>query len=251
MVRPRPTTAGEKWGVRMRRSAVAVGAVLILVCSMSASPAWAKSKAPTVQGLEAQIAGLQKQLTADQAELAKLQGNKPSSAQRQVAGTAVTVGAGNYTVPNGVTPGLYNVTPGAGQSGNFIVQGTDSYNEILGGADGLGVSSVRARLTAGDQVQISSLSAVTFTPVSAPFVTTHTTVTLGAGTWVVGQDVGAGSYDATPGSGQSGNFIIDAENVNEILGGADGLGVPSVHFMVKNGDVINISGLSQVTLTAN
>jgi hypothetical protein len=236
----------------MRRIQPAVGVAVVLAATLGlGQPVWAATKAPTVKGLQADIAELQKELAADQAELAKLEGSKPSSAQRQVVGMAATVGAGNYTVPDGVTPGLYNVTPGAGQSGNFIVQGKDSYNEVLGDADGLGVSSVRARLTAGDQVQISGLSAVTFTPVSTPFVTTHATVALGAGTWVVGQDLGAGSYNATPGSGQSGNFIIDAEGVNEILGGADGLGVPSVHFSVKNGDVITISGLSQVTLTAS
>lgn len=228
----------------------AVTVALVLAGSTLQGAAWAKSK-PTVKSLRAQIAKLKGELAADQAELAKLEGLHTKGGQRQVAGTAVTLGAGNYTVPNGVTPGLYNVTPGAAQSGNFIVQGKDSYNEVLGDADGLGVASVRAKLTAGDQVQLSGLSAVTFTPVTTPFVTAHATVLLGAGTWTVGQDFGAGAYVATPGTGESGNFIIDNEGVNEILGSSSSLGVPSVTFAVKKGDVIDIGGMSQVTLTAH
>lgn len=165
---------------------------------------------------------------------------------RQVEGTAKTLGAGNYKGGSDVAVGLYDVTPGVGQSGNFIVQGDDTYDEILGGSDG--VPKVRVKISDGDSIQISSLSTVTFTPVSTPFVTAHQTVTLYAGTWTVGEDLGAGRYTATPGAGQSGNFIITSENVDEILGGSDG--VPSVSFDVSKGDVIDISSLSQVTLTA-
>jgi hypothetical protein len=162
----------------------------------------------------------------------------------------VTLGAGNFTGGTDVAPGLYNVTAGPGQSGNFIVQGTDTYDEILGGdpTDG-GVPEVRAQISTGDQIQISGLSQVTFTPVSTPLVKSYAPVTLYAGTWTVGQDLGPGRYVATPGAGQSGNFIITDEGVDEILGGdpTDG-GVPSVNFTVKNGDTIEISSLSQVLL---
>jgi hypothetical protein len=149
-----------------------------------------------------------------------------------------------------VAPGLYDVTAGAGQSGNFIVQGTDSYDEVLGGDVSSGdVPEVRAQISAGDQIQISSLSQVIFTPVSTPYVTTQTPVTLYAGTWTVGQDLGPGRYVATPGTGQSGNFIISNENVDEILGGDPSSGdVPNVTFTVQNGDTIDISSLSQVML---
>jgi hypothetical protein len=174
----------------------------------------------------------------------------PPTPTRHLTGTATTLGAGTFTGGTDVAPGLYNVTTTPGQSGNFIVNGTDEYNEILG-ANGIdGVPMVRAQISTGDSIQISGLSQVIFTPVSTPLVTTQSPVTLGAGTWTVGQDVGPGRYVATPGAGQSGNFIIDAEDVNEILGGsaADG-GVPSVTFNVQSGDVITVSGLSQVTLT--
>jgi hypothetical protein len=144
-------------------------------------------------------------------------------------------------------PGLYDVTPGAGQSGNFIVQGTDSYDEILGSASDLGVPKLRAQISDGDSIQISSLSQVTFTPVTTPFVTTHSQVTLYAGTWTVGQDLGPGRYVAMPGPGQSGNFIVTDEGVDEILGGS--MGVPSVTLNLKNGDVIQVGSLSQVTMT--
>ena len=111
---------------------------------------------------------------------------------------------------------------------------------------------VRVTISTGDQVQISSLSAVTFTPVSTPFSSAHTTTNLYAGTWTVGKDIGAGRYVATPGAGQSGNFMVSGNNsYNEILGGGSSVGgVPSLTVNLSNGDVINISGLSQVTMTA-
>lgn len=148
-----------------------------------------------------------------------------------------------------IPAGLYNVTAGAGQSGNFIVNGPDTYDEILGSADGMGVPEVRARLRSGDKIQLSGLSSVIFTPVTSPYVTSVKTTNLYAGTWTVGQDIAPGRYVATPGAGQSGNFIIDAEGVDEILGSADGMGVPNVTVTIHKGDVIEISGLAQVTMT--
>jgi hypothetical protein len=59
----------------------------------------------------------------------------PKASTRQVKGTAVTLGAGTFTGGKDVAVGLYDVTAGAGQSGNFSVTGTDSYNEILGPSD--------------------------------------------------------------------------------------------------------------------
>jgi len=144
--------------------------------------------------------------------------------------------------------GLYDVTPAPGQSGNFIVNGTDSYNEILGGSDG--VARVRAQISAGDQIQISSLSSVTFTPVTAPLLRTHTPVSLYAGTFTVGQDIGPGRYVVTPGPGQSGNFIVNGnDSYNEILGSDASSGeVPSLTVTLADGDSITISSLNGVAL---
>ena len=169
---------------------------------------------------------------------------------RQVEGSAVTLGAGDFTGGTDVAPGLYDVTTGPGQSGTFIVTGTDSYNEILGSSGSRGVPEIRVQISNGDQIQISGLSQVIFAPVSTPFVTTHSAVDLYAGTWTVGQDLGAGQYVATPGAGQHGNFMIKGDGVNVVLGRDSSTGaVSSVTFNVQNGDVIAISGLSQVTLT--
>ena len=168
---------------------------------------------------------------------------------RQVKGTAVTLGAGSFLGGTDVAPGLYDVTPGPDQSGTFIVNGTDSYDEILDSSGTQGVPKIRVQISNSDQIQISGLSQVIFTPVSTPFVTSHSAVTLYAGTWTVGQDLGPGRYVATPGAGQSGNFIITSEGINEVLGGDPSRGgVPSVTFNVQSGDVIEIIGLRQVTL---
>jgi hypothetical protein len=162
----------------------------------------------------------------------------------------VTLGAGSFTGGTDVAPGLYDVTTGPGQSGNLIVKGKDPYNEILNSSGTGGVPKIRVQISNGDRIHISRLSQIFFTPVSTPFLTTHSAVTLYAGTWTVGQDLGPGGYVATPGAGQSGIFIIRPEGVNEILGGDPSLGeMPNVNFNVQNGDVIEISGLGQVKLT--
>jgi hypothetical protein len=166
---------------------------------------------------------------------------------RQVAGKATTIGAGTFTGGRDVVQGLYDVTAAPGQSGNFIVDGTNRYDEILGGSDG--VSRVRARIAVGDQIEVSGLSGVTFTPVTAPFVRTHTPVSLYTGTFAVGQDVGPGRYVVTPGPGQSGNFIVDGnDEYDEILGRDPSSGdVPSLTVTLTRGDTVTISGLNSVS----
>jgi len=162
----------------------------------------------------------------------------------------VTLGSGDYTGGVDVATGLYDVTTGPGESGNFIVTGTDSYNEMLASSGSGGVSEIRVQISNGDQIHVSGLAQVTFTPVSTPFVTTQGPANLYAGSWTVGQDLGPGRYVASPGAGQSGTFAIAREGVNVIIGDDPSHGaVPSIAFRVRNGDVIQISGLSQVTLT--
>jgi hypothetical protein len=161
----------------------------------------------------------------------------------------VTLDAGRFLGGTDVAPGLYDVTTGPDQSGSFVVNGTDSYNEILDSSGTKGVPKIRVQISNGDQIQISGLSHVIFTPISTPFVTSQSAVSLYAGTWTVGQDLGPGRYVATPGAGQSGNFIITSEGINEVLGGDPSRGeVPSATFNVQGGDVIEITGLGQVTL---
>lgn len=171
----------------------------------------------------------------------------PVATERVVSGVAVTLGSGNFVGGKDVAPGLYNVTTTPGASGNFVVQGANLYDEILGNGGGFGVPEVRVQIHSGDQIQISGLAQVYFAPVTTPFVTTYGPVNLYAGKWTVGQDLGPGRYTATPAPGQTGNFVINREGVDEILGSSPG--VPSVTFTVQSGDVIRVSGLSQVMLT--
>lgn len=166
---------------------------------------------------------------------------------RQTEGSAVVLGSGTFAGGTDVVPGLYDVTTGPDQNEHFIVTGTDLYNEVLGTK---GVPKIRVQISKGDQIQISGTSEVFFTPVSTPFVTSQSAVNLYAGTWTVGQDLGPGKYVATPGNGQTGQFVIQSEGVAVTLGGDSSQGeVPSVTFTVQNGDVIEITGLGQVSLT--
>jgi hypothetical protein len=166
-------------------------------------------------------------------------------AARTVSGTQATLGAGTFTVGKDVQPGVYDVTPGSGQSGNFSVDGQNQYNEILGTSDGFGVSKVRVQLTKDDSVKIEGLSQVIFTPVTSTFVKEYKATSLYAGDFIVGEDIAAGRYVVTPGSGQSGNFSVSGANeYNEILG--SDYGVANVTVTLSTGDVVSISGLDQV-----
>jgi hypothetical protein len=242
--------SGEGEIMRKYNRALGIGVLAVAVVTLAACSS--KSATPNAVGTTTTTGAAATTPTTVAVAKATVPPTTAAPAGRHVQGTAVTLGAGTFTGGKDVAVGLYDVTPGSGQSGNFTVSGTDSYNEILGDAASLGVPMVRAQISTGDQIQIASLSAVTFTPVSTPYSTSHTTTNIYAGTWTVGQDVGAGRYVATPGPGQSGNFIVSGnDSYNEILGGdASTGGVPSLTISISKGDVIAVSGLSQVTLTA-
>jgi hypothetical protein len=166
------------------------------------------------------------------------------------AAAQVTLGAGEFSVMGtggNVTPGRYVITPGAGESGNLFVRDSsgDSFvNEILGGNHG--VPSVTVDLDESDTIEIRSMTTVTFTPVETTVSTTLTT-----GYWIVGLDIPAGRYTATPAEGQSGNFFVRGTDgystVNEILGGSHG--VPNITVNLTDGQEIEIRGISSVSFT--
>jgi hypothetical protein len=162
-----------------------------------------------------------------------------------------TLGAGQYSVGTDVQPGRYVIAGPAGESGNLQVDREGEIlpwvNEILGDPSVIGVPSVTTDLKAGDTIQISGLSQVTFTPAQ-----TALSNQLSTGRWIVGLDIAAGRYTATPPTGESGNLIVQSEGdlfpaVNEILGGS--LGVPSYTVTLTDGQEIEISALSSVTFT--
>ncbi len=220
--------------------------LIVLGIIISALDNSGSSTKPTSSTTSANTTAKTTQTTSNKPQTTK---TSSAPAKRQVKGTAITLGAGTFTGGKDIAVGLYDVTAPAGQSGNFIVSGTDSYNEVLGTDTSMSeVPKIRVQISSGDQIQISGLSGVSFTPVTTPFVTTHVQTTLYAGTFIVGQDIGAGRYVVTPGSGQSGNFIVDGgDSYNEVLGTDSSMGeVPSLTVNLSPGDTINISGMSQV-----
>lgn len=169
--------------------------------------------------------------------------NTDEPGERVVQGEETTLGAGTFTVGSDIPAGLYDVTAASGESGNFITSG--GINEILGGE--YGVTKVRAPLAEGEEITISSLNQVTFTPVTAAFVTDHADIELYSGKFTVGQDVGEGRYKVEPASGESGNFITSG-GVNEILGGEYGVNDATVN--LSDGETVTISSIETVKLTA-
>lgn len=163
--------------------------------------------------------------------------------ERIVQGEETTLGSGTFIVGQDIPVGLYDVTVAPGESGNFITSG--GINSILGSE--YGVTKVRAPLTENEEITISGLNTVTFTPVTAAFVTNHGDIELYSGKFVVGEDVGEGRYKVEPAAGEGGNFITSG-GVNEILGGEYGVNETTIN--LRNGETVTISGIETVRLTA-
>ncbi len=180
---------------------------------------------------------------------------KPASSGLTRSNTSArltALGSGTFTVGQDLPAGRYVITPKAGENGNLSATTSDdplAINAILGTADGLGVPTYTATMTKGEVVKISGLSQVKFTP-----ATTKLRTSLSAGDWEVGLDIAAGRYVATPVHGGSGNFIVyDADGLpatDEVLGQANGIGVPNVTVSLTKGERVTISGLTSVTFTA-
>jgi hypothetical protein len=143
----------------------------------------------------------------------------PKPAVREVKGIPITLGAGTFDLRQ--------------------VKAVISLFQAQTGAM-IYLVKVLAKIRSNDdQIKISRLSSVTFTLVSTPFVTTHTLATLYAGTFIIGQDRGAGRYVATTTPGSSGNcFVRDNNSVNEILGQNGYGGVPNFTIDLTDGPVI-------------
>lgn len=154
--------------------------------------------------------------------------------------------AGNHTVPDQIQPGRYDITFNG--SGNFFVYngGGELMTNEIGGSSGL--SKYRTTFLDGDKIELSGVS-INAKPIKS-VLKPYEKVELYAGYWFAGQDVTAGRYKVTPGSG-SGNFFIYGSNgsvkTNEILG--SDFGVEGVIINLEDGDIINIASLNKVTFT--
>lgn len=172
-----------------------------------------------------------------------------NASQRKISGKAVNLNSGTYTCGKDIQAGLYDATVVTGE-GNFTVKNDDGLkvNEILSNSKNMGVSKVRVRIEKGDTIQIQNVGKVHFEPVKTPFVTAVQTIDIYSGKWVVGKDIAPSKYTVTAGSG-SGNFVVDEKEAvitNEILKSND---TKNVLVDLKDGDIICVTGLNQVTLT--
>lgn len=156
-----------------------------------------------------------------------------------------TLGAGSFIVGTDIPAGRYVCT--GDSSGNFFVYEKEFpvVNEILGGQENLGVSSVTIDLKDGQKIEISGINNVTFTPAETKLLTE-----LSAGTWIVGFDIAPGRYVCAS-AGGNGNFFVyrnGLPRVNEILGGGE-FGVENVTTDLKDGDKVQICGMDKVIFT--
>lgn len=160
-----------------------------------------------------------------------------------------TLYCGTFIVGEDIPAGRYIIS-GEGHGNLTMYDGDHMFiNEILTddtSDSSTGVPNVTVRLSDGQEINISGMDEVVFNPAKTKLATV-----LHTGYWIVGFDILAGVYNASPGEGESGNFIIYSGNetvVNEILDDSDNdsTGVKKVKVGLEDGQQIYISGLANV-----
>lgn len=171
--------------------------------------------------------------------------NKEQATRDNSNAEETTLNAGNFIVGEDIPAGRYVMT-GDGTGNLFVYDenGMPTVNEILDKSGEMGVTSVTTNLESGQEIEISGLNDVTFTPAE-----TSISNTLSAGNWQVGLDIEPGRYNVTAPSGM-GNFVIyDAMGLpatNEILDISGELGVKQLTVTIEDGQEIQISGINEV-----
>jgi hypothetical protein len=187
---------------------------------------------------------------ADEEPAAEEDQKEENKAARDNSSAAQTVlNTGKFSVGTDIPVGRYVIT-GDG-SGNFFVydeNGMPVVNEILDPAGEFGVKSLTTDIEEGQEIEISGINNVTFTPAETKLLTSLT-----AGNWEVGLDIAAGRYDVTTAAG-SGNFFVynslGLPEVNEILDASGEFGVNKLTVDLEDGQTISISGLNSVDFTS-
>ncbi|SES91770.1 hypothetical protein SAMN05216389_103176 [Oceanobacillus limi] len=163
--------------------------------------------------------------------------------------TETTLNTGTFVVGSDIPAGRYVIT-GEGSGNLFIYDegGSAVVNEILDSSGDFGVPSVTTDIEDGQEIEISGLNSVTFTPAD-----TTLSESLSTGTWEVGLDIEPGRYDVTAPNGSGNFFVYNARGlaeVNEILDASGEFGVERITVNLENGQIIEISGLPQVDFEA-
>jgi hypothetical protein len=177
---------------------------------------------------------------------------------RKVVGTQTTLQPGDYTGGTDIPVGIYEASRVTkGDSGSFHIRGDKRYtvDEILG-IDGESDSSPRVRviILKGILISIGEEGPVRFKPVTSDYVTAHSHITLHSGAFVVGQDIGAGTYRATPGEGFGGVlYIVGTDGktkLSSILDSTPSSGeVGYLDLSLAEGETVNITGIPEVKFT--
>lgn len=203
-----------------------------------------KAKKKTSEEIEAEKKAKEEEAKKQEEERKAREAEEAKKWDEFVTKNTKQLSAGEHIVGNQLDAGAYDVTFNG--SGNFFVYASDGSlltNEI-GGGD-MGINKYRAILTDGSKIKMSGVS-VNVQPVKRNLMS-YSNIDLYAGYWIVGQDITKGRYKAIPVTG-SGNFIIYGKNgslkTNEILGGD--MGVNEVVINLDDGDIINISGISNI-----
>lgn len=154
-------------------------------------------------------------------------------------GQAVVLNTGSWTVGKDIKPGHYKLVS-TGGSGNVSGDTKSDLNIILSDnpeSDYMQLSQYSTYLFKGDEIEISGLQGVSFTPITKGEDVSNGN--LKAGVYVVGSDIKPGRYKITAVKG-SGNLSSDDGEINEILGTdtSDNMSVNEVTKNLREGDIL-------------
>jgi hypothetical protein len=185
------------------------------------------------------------------------QGTRPDGANVEAAGRdnaaalKASLAPGSYTVGVEIQPGHYVITANTDDTGNLRIESPNhplKCNELLGeGEFGIGATSYTTDLELGDLVYWQGVSALILTPAA-----TDPATRLTPGNWMVGVDIPAGDYLATPSGEWSGNLRVYSSGgdaiVNEVVEGGSAQPNPApLPVTLTEGDRVDVSGVAWFT----
>ncbi|WP_047983570.1 hypothetical protein [Ornithinibacillus californiensis] len=186
--------------------------------------------------------------TEEPAEDEEVPADEPATRDNSSA-QETTLNTGTFIVGEDIPAGRYVIT-GDGMGNLFVYDenGLPEVNEILDNSAEMGVTSVTTNLEDGQEIEISGINNVKFTPAE-----TKISNTLSAGSWEVGLDIEPGRYNVTTPSGMGNFFVYNSMGLpttNEILDASGELGVKQITVTLEEGQEIKISGLNEVNFEA-
>lgn len=222
---------------------------ILFIFTLSACSSSQNNVAVNSQKQEVQEEKTPEQIEAEKEAERKAKEKEEADWKTFVIKNSKSLSVGEFEVGRHLDPFIYDFN--FKDSGNLTIYdnfGNLVTSEIGSSTNDHGISRYRIPLGEGFVINIKGMT-VNLRPAKNVLMP-YKNIALWSGYWFVGTNITEGRYTVTVSNG-SGNFIVyDKDSkviVNEILGGR--IGVEKVVVNLKNGDMINISGLSNIKFT--